>query len=74
MSVKTRLAKLEENHAAKAGQQVTYDSEKNRQWLVDTVQSIKNGTHIPMPRKPLAPDASPTAIWLGNLLPHKPAP
>ncbi len=67
-NLKNRILKIEQS---KAGQQVAYvDSEKTRQWLNDLIQSINDGTHIPdpTPRKPLPPDASPTAIWLDEML------
>ena len=70
-NLKSRLLRLEESRAAQTGQQVAYDSEETRQWLNDIIQSINDGTYIPepkTPRKPLPPDASPTAIWLDEIL------
>jgi len=68
-NLKSRLIKLEESRTAKAGQPMPHvNSEETRQWLNDTVQSINDGTYIPQPRKPLAPDAGFTTRWLHEIL------
>lgn len=68
MNVKARLAKLEMHYPTKFIQAPRVSDEEK--WLDDLISSIDDGTYIPMPepRKPLAPNASFTAIWLHNLL------
>jgi len=80
MALQTRVSRLEEIHAAQAKQQVTYQSsEESRQWLDNAIQRINErrrlidegiieDTYTPQPRPPLPPDASPTKIWLADIL------
>ena len=70
MSIKTRLSKLEENHAAKARQKVIYDKPVFSQWLKDLIQSINDGTHVSTPWiiRPVPPCTGLSGTYLHDLL------
>jgi hypothetical protein len=80
MALQNRVRRLEEIHTAQAKQQVTYQSsEEARQWLNDSIQrhnerrrlideDIIEDTYTSKPRMPLPPDASPTKVWLDDIL------
>ena len=80
MVLQNRIRRLEDIHAAQAKQQVTHQSSQEaRQWLNNAIQrhnerrrlideGIIEDTYTPKPRLPLAPDASPSKIWLNDIL------
>jgi hypothetical protein len=72
MNIKTRLIKLEENHAERAKQQVTYESsEDSRLKLDNLIRSIKEGTHKsrePWVIRPVPPGTGPAGTFLHNTL------
>jgi hypothetical protein len=80
MALQNRVSRLEGIQDSQAKQQVTHQSrEEARQWLDDAIQRINEGrrlidegiiedTYTPKPGPPLTPDASPTKIWLNDIL------
>jgi len=80
MALQNRVSRLEEIHVSQAKQPVTnQSSEETRQWLNKAIQSINErgrsidagiieDTYTPQPRSPLPLNASPTKIWLDDIL------